>query len=129
MKININIKFNQMTNEQIMDCLKEQLGKPVADMKKVMEKVYVKDSDETSDWGIIETNKFDLNSNQKQRVWIIDNFYKNPDKIRDFALKQYYWDDEGYDEAQQEFYDEVYETKQELLKECHSLVLTDGEPI
>jgi hypothetical protein len=65
-------------------------------MKKVMEKVYVKDSDETSDWGIIETNKFDLNSNQKQRVWIIDNFYKNPDKIRDFALKQYYWDDEGY---------------------------------
>ena len=65
-------------------------------MKKVMEKVYIKDSDETSDWGIIETNKFDLNSNQKQRVWIIDNFYKNPDKIRDFALKQYYWDDEGY---------------------------------
>ncbi len=38
MKININIKFNQMTNEQIMDCLQEQLGKPVADMKKVMEK-------------------------------------------------------------------------------------------
>jgi len=65
-------------------------------MKKVMEKVYFKDSDKTSDWGIIETNKFDLNSNQKQRVWIIDNFYKNPDKIRDFALKQYYWDDEGY---------------------------------
>lgn len=65
-------------------------------MKKVMEKVYIKDSDETSDWGIIETNKFDLNSNQKQRVWIVDNFYKNPDKIRDFALKQYYWDDEGY---------------------------------
>jgi hypothetical protein len=65
-------------------------------MKKVMEKVYIKDSDKTSDWGIIETNKFDLNTNQKQRVWIIDNFYKNPDKIRDFALKQYYWDDEGY---------------------------------
>jgi hypothetical protein len=65
-------------------------------MKKEMEKVYIKDSDKTSDWGIIETNKFDLNTNQKQRVWIIDNFYKNPDKIRDFALKQYYWDDEGY---------------------------------
>ena len=65
-------------------------------MKKVMEKVYVKDSDKTSDWGIIETNKFDLNTKQKQRVWIIDDFYKNPDKIRDFALKQYYWDDEGY---------------------------------
>ena len=65
-------------------------------MKKVMEKVYEKDSDKTSDWGVIETNKFDLNSDQKQRVWIIDNFYQNPDKIRDFALKQYYWDDEGY---------------------------------
>ncbi len=58
-------------------------------MKKVIEKVYIKDSNKSSDWGIIETNKFDLNSNQKQRVWIIDNFYKNPDKIRDFALKQY----------------------------------------
>ena len=65
-------------------------------MKKIMEKVYEKDSDKTSDWGVIETNKFDLNSDQKQRVWIIDNFYQNPDKIRDFALKQYYWDDEGY---------------------------------
>ena len=65
-------------------------------MKKVMEKVYVKDSDKTSDWGIIETNKFDLNTKQKQRGWIIDDFYKNPDKIRDFVLKQYYWDDEGY---------------------------------
>ena len=29
-------------------------------------------------------------------VTIIDNFYDNPEEIRDFALKQYYWDDEGY---------------------------------
>ena len=47
----------------------------------------------------------------------------------DMILHYMDWDDEGYDEAQQEFYDEVYETKQELLEECHSLVLTDGEPI
>tara|TARA_B100001287_G_scaffold238349_1_gene211737 strand:- start:12 stop:593 length:582 start_codon:yes stop_codon:yes gene_type:complete len=39
------------------------------------------------------------------------------------------WDDEGYDEAQYEFYNEVDETKQELLKKCHSLVITHGKPI
>lgn len=39
------------------------------------------------------------------------------------------WDDEGYEDASQEFYDGLYETKQKLLKECHELILTDGEVI
>ena len=55
-------------------------------------------------------------------IWEEEDDVENPTDDMD-------WDDEGYDEAQQEFYDEIYETKQELLKECHSLVLTDGEPI
>jgi len=39
------------------------------------------------------------------------------------------WDDEGYDEAQMEFMDSIYERQQEMLQECHDLINTDGEPI
>jgi len=55
-------------------------------------------------------------------IWEEEDTIENPTDDMD-------WEDEGYDEAQQEFHDELYETKKELLKECHSLVLTDGEPI
>ena len=55
-------------------------------------------------------------------IWGEEDYVDNP-------LNDMDWDDEGYDEAQQEFYDEVYEIKQELLKECHRLVITDGEEI
>ena len=55
-------------------------------------------------------------------IWEEEDTIDNP-------LDDMDWEDEGYDEAQQEFYDEIYETKNELLKECHELVLTDGEPI
>jgi len=39
------------------------------------------------------------------------------------------WDDEGYDDAQMEFMDSLYERQQEMLRLCHDLVNTDGEPI
>ncbi len=55
-------------------------------------------------------------------IWEEEDYIENPTDDMD-------WDDESYDEKLMEFYDEVYETKQELLKECHKLVLTDGEPI
>ena len=55
-------------------------------------------------------------------IWKEEHAIENP-------LDEMNWDDEGYDEVQQEFTDEIYETKQKLLKECHELVLTDGEPI
>ena len=39
------------------------------------------------------------------------------------------WDDEGFDEAQEQFMDELYEVQQSLLNACHQYVETDGEPI
>lgn len=31
---------------------------------------------------------FNLSSNQKSTVWTVDNFYENPDQVREFALQQ-----------------------------------------
>ena len=39
------------------------------------------------------------------------------------------WDDEDYDEVSSEFYESVYERTQEMLRYCHDLIDTDGEPI
>ena len=33
---------------------------------------------------------------KSQRLIIIDNFYKDPDSVRKFALEQDYHDDDGY---------------------------------
>lgn len=49
-----------------------------------------------SDWGIIKTNKFKPNENAGKRFFVVDNFYENPDAVREFALQQYYFDDNGY---------------------------------
>jgi hypothetical protein len=35
-------------------------------------------------------NFFLINNNQKSTSWIVDNFYKNPDEVRKFALEQSY---------------------------------------
>lgn len=44
-----------------------------------------------SEWGIITTDEFKV-SQGKQRSWVVDNFYEDPDKVRQFALGQMYWD-------------------------------------
>ena len=36
------------------------------------------------------------NYRKHQRVIIVDNFYKDPDQVRKFALEQDYYDDDGY---------------------------------
>jgi hypothetical protein len=43
-------------------------------------------------------NLLTVNSDYKKnkRVFIIDDFYKNPDEVRKFALEQEYFDDSGY---------------------------------
>ena len=40
-----------------------------------------------------ETNKFTFLSNPKNTVWVVDNFYDNPDEIRKFALEQEFGDE------------------------------------
>jgi len=57
-----------------------------------MKEIYNKDSNKGSDWGVIETNQFKVNKNSNKRVWIIDDFYENPDEVRNYALGQMYWD-------------------------------------
>lgn len=49
------------------------------------------DSAPDSDWGIVTTNNFKAAEDDKQRAWIIDNFYENPDQVRTYALGQMYW--------------------------------------
>ena len=39
------------------------------------------------------------------------------------------WEDEDYDDVQMEFMESLYERQQEMLRECHDLINTDGEPI
>lgn len=39
------------------------------------------------------------------------------------------WDDEEFEQTQADFMDSVAETQSELLRLCHELVDTDGEPI
>ena len=39
---------------------------------------------------IKQDNKFTVNINSKSTSWIVDNFYDDPDSIREFALKQEY---------------------------------------
>ena len=36
------------------------------------------------------TNFFNVSANSKPTSWIVDNFYENPDQVREFALKQEY---------------------------------------
>jgi len=51
-----------------------------------------------------------------------DNDIENP-------LEDMDWDDEKYDETSEEFYESLYDNQQSLLKLCHELVISDGEPI
>mgnify|MGYP003642447533 CR=1 FL=1 len=57
-----------------------------------MKDIYNKDSKSGEDWGIIETNQFKISPTAKKRVWIIDDFFENPHKVREYALGQMYWD-------------------------------------
>jgi len=40
-----------------------------------------------------ETNQFTFLANPKSTVWVVDNFYDNPDEIRKFALEQEFGDE------------------------------------
>ena len=55
-------------------------------------------------------------------IWVEEDEMEDPTIDMD-------WEDEGYDEVQMEFMESIYERQQEMLKECHDLVNTDGEPI
>tara|TARA_B100000614_G_C14514333_1_gene479880 strand:- start:463 stop:1167 length:705 start_codon:yes stop_codon:yes gene_type:complete len=83
-----------------------------------MEDLREKDMSPDSDWGVIYSNRFKINTEQKKRFIIVDDFYEDVDAVRDFALKQYFFDDEGYlgmRTRKQHFFDGVKERFEELL--------------
>lgn len=53
------------------------------------------DSHPEEEQGIIDTNQFSLNSAQKSRFFVADDFYEDPMAVREFALKQTYFPGEG----------------------------------
>jgi len=57
-----------------------------------MENIYEKDLNQSSEWGIVESNKFKVNNNINKRAWIIDDFYEDPDAVREYALSARYFD-------------------------------------
>lgn len=57
---------------------------------------YRTDSQPNSDHGYINSNVFKVNSDIDRRILVSDNFYDDPLKVRDYALSQVYYDDEGY---------------------------------
>lgn len=64
--------------------------------KNMNENIYYDDNRPKEDWGCIKTNKFHINKNINKRVFVVDNFYENPDEVREFALSQTFYDDSGY---------------------------------
>ena len=58
-------------------------------------KEYLNDTKPKEEHGIITTNKFSVKTSEDRRVIVIDNFYDNPEKVREFALDQLYFDGEG----------------------------------
>lgn len=72
-----------------------------------------------SEWGIIESDRFSPSKNQKPRVWIEDNFYENPDAVREYALGQYFWDKDhggvGWRTRKQFIFDGVKERFEEIM--------------
>jgi len=38
----------------------------------------------------VQSNFFTINTDYKKGIWVIDNFYKDPDAVREFALQQEY---------------------------------------
>ena len=76
------------------------------------------DSNPDSPYGQIHSNEFKVNSQPHTRLWIVDNFYEDPDAVREFALKQYYFDDPGYlgmRTRKQHFFDGVKEEFERIM--------------
>ena len=55
-------------------------------------------------------------------IWVEEDVIEDPTVDKD-------WEDEDYDDVQMEFMESLYERQQEMLRESHDLINTDGEPI
>jgi len=48
------------------------------------------------EWGFIKTDEFKITDGEDKRLFVVDNFYEDPLAVRNYALSQYFFDDEGY---------------------------------
>lgn len=53
------------------------------------------DSNPEADQSIVDTNRFRVNSNYDKRLFVVDNFYEDPNSVREFALGQTFFPGEG----------------------------------
>lgn len=60
----------------------------------IMNKFYI-DNNPESENGIIDTNKFIINSKSNSRIFVVDDFYDDPIGVRDFALSKIFFPGEG----------------------------------
>lgn len=58
--------------------------------------IFYNDTRPEDDWGYVKTNRFKLKNTIDKRLFVVDNFYENPDQVREFALSQTFYDDGGY---------------------------------
>ena len=82
-----------------------------------MEEYYI-DKNLKSEWGVIQTNRFKIRNPENRRIFVVDDFYENPMEVRNFALQQYYFDDEGYlgmRTRKQFFFEGVKERFEEII--------------
>tara|TARA_Y100000361_G_C11096694_1_gene309497 strand:- start:130 stop:777 length:648 start_codon:yes stop_codon:yes gene_type:complete len=59
--------------------------------------MYYNDSEPENDWGVVKTDKFAVNPNNKPRIFVIDDFYTDPMALRQFVTSQWYFDDSGFE--------------------------------
>jgi hypothetical protein len=53
------------------------------------------DTEPTSEWGIVTGPGVGLPNKIDKRFWVVENFYEDPDAVRDYALSQVYYPGEG----------------------------------
>ena len=58
-------------------------------------KEYYTDTKPEEEHGIVTSNKFSIKNSEDRRFIVIDNFYEDPEAVREFALEQMYFDGEG----------------------------------
>jgi len=87
-----------------------------------MEEVNIKlkeiDTHPEEQHGQIYSNRFSVNHSQDRRVWVVDNFYNDPDAVRKYALGQTYWPGEGgvgWRTRKQFFFDGVREKLEDIM--------------
>jgi len=83
-----------------------------------MKTIVEHDTKPGAEHGVITSNRFSLSPSQKERIWVVDNFYKDPDAVRHYALNQTYWPGEGgvgWRTRKQFFFDGVKERFEDIM--------------